>query len=428
MIKKKTEIDSKQGELLTANATSKSIIQGAKSLLEKALATLNTEKTKLEASLKSEKKLKESNFEKLKKNCDALIKNLQDFQNELESNYIDLYKNKMGSIFSSMNNEFKLLIQFNESINKFNRQNDNIKNNKLSNPFYNGIEKDSIKILIDKLLKVEESKNNNNGKRRYKLIIDKSGEGLRKLLKQVKTYYDEKAQFYQNRDSLISAFQLNKLISFKQEPQFTSEFNITNINMNTLFPTAKPSNKQTNKKSNTAISQSTQPQFGQPTNPAQKGGDNVKTNVKANNKNKPINKTEFIKVFDKIFYELRNKTASNPIYQNRISKFIQYIDDQDKKISELILKRLDEISKYKNIKYLFLMSSQLMFIIRRLVRIQKYLAKMNLKKEQVLASKNMNIDVYKNNYMTDIVLVYFSYQYILYNFLLCVQSEKSLTH
>jgi hypothetical protein len=130
-------------------------------------------------------------------------------------------------------------------------------------------------------------------------------------------------------------------------------------------------------------------------------------------------------VIDKVLEDCRNKVSSNEVYENRFQTFIEYIDNEDRRLTNEILQRIQILLSSKNIEYKFILPEQVRFIVRRLYKIQTFLDKI----KQIDLTKKKNNQNENNEtkfiYTTDYILLYFSLQYVLMNFMQCVFLKKN---
>ncbi len=328
----------------------------------------------------------------------------------------------------------------------------------------------------------------NKGKKIYRLTVIRSIQSFRKYLPAIKRYFEEKLKYYNNREGLLSMFTLNigavaglfeegtknlvtEAYNFEQVGKsLTNSINkeVTGVNSNksqSTLPETKqnlsysqsqfgmPSQQSSsiygspsynaygnpiskslgssirgysgspyNNENNYMGRQSSSSMFGsQYGNPyrIQGGGAAPQTEQKRPEKKREL---EFIKVVDKTFSELKKKVQNNSTYDNRIKTFIEYIDDKDKDITNEILRRLNLIEKTRNLQYRFILPEQVRFMIRRLFKINIFISKLN-----TLKTQNKNEDREKLNfiYMTDLILMYFSLQYVFLNLIMCLFKEST---
>jgi hypothetical protein len=435
------------------------------------------DRAELEKYKEDETKLKkrEIELEKEIRNVDKEIRDLSEiFENEKEQ-----YKNKrerLKTMMESMNNTFIEIQRIESQTILFMKKNKKLKEQSSNNFVYESLKKDILYQSIMKVLQVEKIENSNNGninkKAKYKLKIRKNVQSFQRILTSLYKYYTEKQKFYNNRGSILSAFTFNieNIVSNALTPM--KEFEVNTIEWNKFLKKNENINKNkitinvnTNRKnmsSNTSSSQNKtspystpqmygQTQYGQPYTMSQsplyqnqyssqyqpqpqsqqpqgyyqqqqqpqgyyRGGANETPKKES---------VEFITVIDKVLEDCKNKISSNEVYNNRFQSFIEYIDQEDKRISTEILQRIQILLSSKDIEYKFILPEQIRFIVRRLYKIQQF--KQKIEQMEIMKKKNNqnNENETKFIYTTDYILLYFSLQYILINFMQCVFSKKN---
>lgn len=435
------------------------------------------DRAELEKYKEDETKLKkrEIELEKEIRNVDKEIRDLSEiFENEKEQ-----YKNKrerLKTMMESMNNTFIEIQRIESQTILFMKKNKKLKEQSSNNFVFESLKKDILYQSIMKVLQVEKIENSNHEnqkkKTKYKLKIRKNVQSFQRILTSLYKYYTEKQKFYNNRGSILSAFTFNveNIVSNALTPMKEFEVNTIewnkflkkneNINKNKITTNVNTNQKNMSSNIPSSTTQTSpystpqmygQTQYGQPytmsqsplyqnqyssqyqpqPQPQQPQGYYQQQQQPQGYYRGGANETpkkesvEFITVIDKVLEDCKNKISSNEVYNNRFQSFIEYIDQEDKRISTEILQRIQILLSSKDIEYKFILPEQIRFIVRRLYKIQQF--KQKIEQIEIMKKKNNqnNENETKFIYTTDYILLYFSLQYVLMNFMQCVFSKKN---
>lgn len=425
---------------------------------------LLTQRLKVESRIEEIKKSKETLDQQLK-NIEALGKELIKDGNEIRKDRLkDLVQN-INKAYVSAAQVYGLTINFEKKAKELEKKSS-------QNELISLFTEDSLFKIMKRLISVDvindsvrgtnivEPNRTKDGLKRYRIILNKSVENFKTntvpfLIK----YYEEKLQYHNDRDSILSTFTFNvgNLSQFNQSSY--KRFEPLNLEINSFLINLS-GNSTTSPQSSSSSSSSKSQEFLQPNSGVSKygqalyGGTNVQGQVQtqtpnppnknatpvvpsvevvqknvanvANLANKPKNAVSnkknkqsiYLEAIDKKLDILKNKLSPNSNHQNRVNIFIKTIDEFDKNLSEKILEKLKKIQKMNNPIYKFIFAQQVRFIIRRFYKINEFIDKLSK-----ISKENNSFNFVNTYYTTDLFLMYLSLNIVFYNFINCVQSK-----
>lgn len=483
----------------TYNFTISRELDQIKQQIEDKEADIEDERLK-QAKLFEEGRDYRENQTKIKKNesqiqmCKAEKDSLTQIQKSLDNRFKEKKEEFQQTIdriksLETIHSIMTLLNKVENKTNEIKKKAEELKKKNSNNRMIDAMTNDYLfKFITEKMLSVKVVKNEDgtnkltrNGKKIYRLTILRSVQSFRKYLPLIKRYFEEKLNYYNNREGILSMLQLNTslvtgLFEEGAKNLITNAYKFEEVGKslpNSINNEEKKPSNLTGQTMGYNSQQSSLPygqtQFGMASEPSyqyptqqQSYSDNsgygrgysdsgmgrgygnsgfgrgygmgrgfgnsgsffggAAAVQKEEKKPEKKREYEFIKVVDKIFSELRNKVQSNEVYDNRIQTFVEYIDEKDKEITEEILRRLILIEKTKNLQYRFILPEQIRFMVRRLFKIKTFIDQLTTLKKQ---NKNENRAQLNFIYMTDLILMYFSLQYVFLNLLMCLFKESS---